>query len=310
MLAQTGAFSIPIKCLMKRCVVSIDRTEVDFGSVCVGESVWQKVTLQNAGALSTKFIVTTNGECLPEDIWSLVCGPSEGEHVGTGNRLAEKSDYSIMSNVEPSKAEVAGVSTSPIKSKSEGLISAQIEPVHDDKQTEQEQDMPKQQDTPSKAQPKRQSQPTKQDSVKSQLKHQDTVVRPISKQKTRAQDTPDDQDMGVKDARDRDSGVQGTGVQDIKPSDTEVLDTESAVQDTAVQDSEEVPRGESVVVEESLGGASTVPTAIQVRGPMDGVLFPFDSHAVELVFSPEAVMEYGTKFFFHFSHPSVTPVST
>ena len=54
-LSQTGPFSIPVRCLTKKCLVSVDETEVDFGPVCVGETVCKQVTISNSGALSTEF---------------------------------------------------------------------------------------------------------------------------------------------------------------------------------------------------------------------------------------------------------------
>jgi hypothetical protein len=58
MLAQTGPFSIPIRCLKKRCVVEISDSGVDFDKVCIGESVTKKIVLKNIGALGTGFQIT------------------------------------------------------------------------------------------------------------------------------------------------------------------------------------------------------------------------------------------------------------
>ena len=54
-LSQTGPFSIPVKCLMKQCLISVEEREVDFGRVCIGEKVTQRIILRNNGALLTKF---------------------------------------------------------------------------------------------------------------------------------------------------------------------------------------------------------------------------------------------------------------
>ena len=54
-LSQTGPFSVPVRCLTKKCVVSLDKTEVEFGRVCIGETIRRHVTLSNSGALPTKF---------------------------------------------------------------------------------------------------------------------------------------------------------------------------------------------------------------------------------------------------------------
>ena len=59
MVAQTGHFSIPLKCLTKKCLVSADKTSLDFGSVCLGETVHKRITFTNEGALPTSFKFTT-----------------------------------------------------------------------------------------------------------------------------------------------------------------------------------------------------------------------------------------------------------
>lgn len=55
MMAQTGLFYIPIKCLIKRCEVCVDAHEVDFDTQVVGETRKRSITLKNTGALSTDF---------------------------------------------------------------------------------------------------------------------------------------------------------------------------------------------------------------------------------------------------------------
>ncbi|XP_012886885.1 PREDICTED: cilia- and flagella-associated protein 74 [Dipodomys ordii] len=54
-LAQTGSFSIPLKCSTKKCSLSLDRELIDFGSYTVGETTTQTITLTNTGGLGTKF---------------------------------------------------------------------------------------------------------------------------------------------------------------------------------------------------------------------------------------------------------------
>ncbi|EDO49993.1 predicted protein, partial [Nematostella vectensis] len=54
-LAQTGPFSVPIKCMTKKCQLSVDAVEVDFGSQVVGETRKKVVVLTNSGALGTEF---------------------------------------------------------------------------------------------------------------------------------------------------------------------------------------------------------------------------------------------------------------
>ncbi|XP_073089125.1 cilia- and flagella-associated protein 74 isoform X2 [Manis javanica] len=54
-LAQTGGFSIPLKCSAKKCSVSLDKELVDFGSCVVGETASRAITLTNVGSLGTTF---------------------------------------------------------------------------------------------------------------------------------------------------------------------------------------------------------------------------------------------------------------
>ncbi|NWH65694.1 CFA74 protein, partial [Geococcyx californianus] len=53
--AQTGYFSVPLKCTPKRCILALDKLLVDFGSHVVGETISQTITLTNSGALGTRF---------------------------------------------------------------------------------------------------------------------------------------------------------------------------------------------------------------------------------------------------------------
>ncbi len=64
MLSQTGPFTIPVACLTKKCLISADRVVVDFGRVCVGETVRRKVTLTNSGALPTNFNFESKSQLL------------------------------------------------------------------------------------------------------------------------------------------------------------------------------------------------------------------------------------------------------
>ncbi|XP_074074808.1 cilia- and flagella-associated protein 74 [Macrotis lagotis] len=61
-LAQTGSFSTPLKCTTKKCFLSLDKELIDFGSYVVGEVASRTITLENHGALRTKFQVHTNIE--------------------------------------------------------------------------------------------------------------------------------------------------------------------------------------------------------------------------------------------------------
>ncbi|XP_037684741.1 cilia- and flagella-associated protein 74 isoform X4 [Choloepus didactylus] len=54
-LAQTGEFSVPLKCSTKKCCLSLDKKLIDFGSYVVGQTASRTVTLTNAGGLGTRF---------------------------------------------------------------------------------------------------------------------------------------------------------------------------------------------------------------------------------------------------------------
>ncbi|KAM7083728.1 LOW QUALITY PROTEIN: cilia- and flagella-associated protein 74 [Ciconia maguari] len=56
-MAQTGSFSVPLKCTAKRCMLALDKELIDFGSHVVGETISRTISLTNSGALGTRFKV-------------------------------------------------------------------------------------------------------------------------------------------------------------------------------------------------------------------------------------------------------------
>ncbi|XP_041377895.1 cilia- and flagella-associated protein 74-like isoform X2 [Gigantopelta aegis] len=54
-VAQTGPFSIPLKCTTKKCYLVLDSYMVDFGTTVIGENLRRSFILINKGALGTKF---------------------------------------------------------------------------------------------------------------------------------------------------------------------------------------------------------------------------------------------------------------
>ncbi|KFV72349.1 Uncharacterized protein KIAA1751, partial [Dryobates pubescens] len=56
-MAQTGPFSVPLKCTAKRCILALDKELIDFGSHEVGERISQTIKVTNSGALGTRFRV-------------------------------------------------------------------------------------------------------------------------------------------------------------------------------------------------------------------------------------------------------------
>uniref|UniRef100_A0A8C8EAL6 Cilia and flagella associated protein 74 n=1 Tax=Otus sunia TaxID=257818 RepID=A0A8C8EAL6_9STRI len=59
-MAQTGSFSVPLKCTTKRCILALDKELIDFGSHVVGETISRTINLTNSGALGTRFRVQTS----------------------------------------------------------------------------------------------------------------------------------------------------------------------------------------------------------------------------------------------------------
>uniref|UniRef100_A0A8B9NP56 Cilia and flagella associated protein 74 n=1 Tax=Accipiter nisus TaxID=211598 RepID=A0A8B9NP56_9AVES len=56
-MAQTGSFSVPLKCTAKRCILALDKELIDFGSHVVGDTISRTINLTNSGALGTRFKV-------------------------------------------------------------------------------------------------------------------------------------------------------------------------------------------------------------------------------------------------------------
>ncbi|NWI79063.1 CFA74 protein, partial [Dryoscopus gambensis] len=54
-MAQTGSFSVPLKCTVKSCILALDKELIDFGSLVVGETISRPISLTNSGALGTTF---------------------------------------------------------------------------------------------------------------------------------------------------------------------------------------------------------------------------------------------------------------
>ncbi|NXO67400.1 CFA74 protein, partial [Phainopepla nitens] len=54
-MAQTGSFSVPLKCTVKTCILALDKELIDFGSLVVGETISQTISLTNSGALGATF---------------------------------------------------------------------------------------------------------------------------------------------------------------------------------------------------------------------------------------------------------------
>ena len=56
-LTQTGPFEIPVKCLKKKCIVSLEIERLDFGRICKGEKSRKSIQLKNEGIIPTDFTI-------------------------------------------------------------------------------------------------------------------------------------------------------------------------------------------------------------------------------------------------------------
>ncbi|KAJ8257605.1 hypothetical protein GJAV_G00187600 [Gymnothorax javanicus] len=61
-----GPFSVPLKCTIKRCSLSVDCSLIDFGTHVMGETITRAVTLTNQGALGTQFVLVPSDSSKPE----------------------------------------------------------------------------------------------------------------------------------------------------------------------------------------------------------------------------------------------------
>uniref|UniRef100_A0A8B9PLI2 Cilia and flagella associated protein 74 n=1 Tax=Apteryx owenii TaxID=8824 RepID=A0A8B9PLI2_APTOW len=80
-MAQTGSFSVPLKCTTKKCTLALDKELIDFGTHVVGERISRTVTLTNCGALGTRFKVQMSAG--DRSISSTIAKSSPGRMVGS-----------------------------------------------------------------------------------------------------------------------------------------------------------------------------------------------------------------------------------
>ncbi|XP_077371028.1 cilia- and flagella-associated protein 74 isoform X3 [Festucalex cinctus] len=57
--SAAGRFSVPVRCIIKRCDLEVDNQFIDFGSHVVGQIISRTITLTNKGALATRFSLDT-----------------------------------------------------------------------------------------------------------------------------------------------------------------------------------------------------------------------------------------------------------
>lgn len=65
-LSETGIIKIPLVCICKKALISVEDANIDFGNVIFGEQQTKYLKLNNSGALPTKvYVKTADGRTIP-----------------------------------------------------------------------------------------------------------------------------------------------------------------------------------------------------------------------------------------------------
>ncbi|XP_023981408.1 cilia- and flagella-associated protein 74 [Physeter macrocephalus] len=102
-LAQTGRFSVPLKCSAKKCSLSLDKELIDFGSHVVGETASRTITLTNLGGLGTGFrFLLASKRCETDASPSVLNVSSSFTHEDKGfdNKIATSFSEQLMEGNE------------------------------------------------------------------------------------------------------------------------------------------------------------------------------------------------------------------
>jgi hypothetical protein len=100
-LSQTGPFSITVKCITKKCLISVDSRDIAFGVVYIGEEKEKSLTIRNEGCLPASFIISQSPAISPSSSSSSTMqtkngiDPDESKH-----QPASPSQRSMLSTVE------------------------------------------------------------------------------------------------------------------------------------------------------------------------------------------------------------------
>ncbi|VFV46443.1 Hypothetical predicted protein [Lynx pardinus] len=122
-LAQTGGFSVPLKCSTKKCMLSLDKELIDFGSYVVGETASRIVTLTNIGGLGTKFKFLRASESCEMDVSQSVAktAPHCQHRAQCRTPSQEPRDHQLTQNQEPDTRP-----TEPPPRESEGVTMSTV----------------------------------------------------------------------------------------------------------------------------------------------------------------------------------------
>uniref|UniRef100_G1M4L0 Cilia- and flagella-associated protein 74 n=1 Tax=Ailuropoda melanoleuca TaxID=9646 RepID=G1M4L0_AILME len=102
-MAQTGGFSVPLKCSTKKCALSLDKELIDFGSYVVGETASRTITLTNIGGLGTKFKFLPASESYELDVSQSV--------MKTSSLFTDEDNVKITTSI--SEQQIEGNESSP-----------------------------------------------------------------------------------------------------------------------------------------------------------------------------------------------------
>ncbi|XP_070767007.1 cilia- and flagella-associated protein 74 [Enoplosus armatus] len=106
-VSAVGAFSVPVRCTIKKCDLEVDSHFIDFGSHVVGQTISRTVTLANKGALATVFSLDTSTCPSPET--SHVQMPSQV----SANTCQEPSSQNTSSDDQRSSASMGAGELQP-----------------------------------------------------------------------------------------------------------------------------------------------------------------------------------------------------
>ncbi|XP_072587126.1 cilia- and flagella-associated protein 74 isoform X9 [Vulpes vulpes] len=111
-LAQTGGFSVPLKCSTKKCTLSLDKELIDFGSYVVGETTSRIITLTNIGGLGTRFKFVRASESYEMDLSQSVM------KISSLFTYEDKGSYEKII-ISPSEQQMEGNESSPFDMQSQ-----------------------------------------------------------------------------------------------------------------------------------------------------------------------------------------------
>jgi hypothetical protein len=308
MLTQTGPFSIPVRCTTRKCIVRAtgsegdgggeeDSVEVDFGRVCVGETVRRSILLHNDGALPTEFSITPSTRSEPKSSEREV-NESVAESV-SGASSSQSSLPSVMSEVRGDWGAVARLKSShrPV-SRSTGelpqFVFAQQQADHsatpEDNETESS-NTDKSRPGQRSGGPSKPATPVKLDQKLTKLNQ-----RPVEQDH---KSTSQDQKPTIP--------VKREATEDQLDSSQEKLHTsghtQSREEETSAEENEKKAPAESSTREENIS------PAIVIEKNQAGYLDGYSSCRVDLAYSPTTASPSSQIFTISFTQTGVQPIT-